>query len=265
MPGLDDTPIFNQDDPTNQGGAPVAGTPPEGTPPAGTPPQDDPINDPRVQLAIERAKRETLEEVVRNGGTQRQDAATSAQQTIPQVQLPNDPIDLLNAAQKQQMEQLAQVDPVAYGKEYARLAAQLERARIEQQAAPLVASQASTFVELFKGRMARNDAKFAAQIEPIFDGMLSGLDLRPLVQMTPQARDNELLLRWNAAKAQVLEKNIQNAPPPRAEPLLNSSGAGLSTPGGPKKGKVEEDSFLGRMNDAYKFTPEQLAALEEVM
>lgn len=244
--------------------APVVSDPPQdpalgvSDPAAGAPPAQDPLEDPRVQLAIANARNEALQSALQ--APARQDPVPTA----AQPPLPADPLDLLTPAQKAQMENLILSDPVAYGRAYADLAARLERARLEQQAAPMIASQGATFVELFKGKMARVDAPLFAQIEPLFDTSMRGLDLRPLVQMTPEVRENELLLRWRAAKAQVLEKNM-SAAPPRPDPRLTAPGGGVSTPGGGlKKTKVEEDRLLGGMAAEYKFTPEQLAELEEI-
>ncbi len=235
--------------------APEPAAPPDApqTPDASAAPAQDPLAAPEVQLAIEQARTAAYRDALGR--------PIASQATTP---VPNDPLDLLNDQQREQLNSLFLTDPMAGARFVSDLAARHQRALLEAEAAPLVTSQASTLVELFKSRMSAIDGPLGARIAPLFDASLAGLDLRPLVRMAPDVRENELQLRWRSAKAQVLEAQMRAAPPKPA-PLLTAEGAAEGRTGGPKASKLERDPYLARMAAEYKFTPEQIKEIEEVM
>jgi len=182
----------------------------------------------------------------------RQDSATSAQAAPA---MPATWWETLTPEQQAKVNEQALLNSGQTNAFIAQQEAEYSRRRMIQDAAPIIAAQGSTFVELFKARKARQP--YYEQIEPLFDRMLAGVDLRPLVNMTPQVRDSELEMRWRAATADIQEKILKN--PPRPEPTLTTT-SGPAPVEGPVT--VETDQLLAAMDAVYQFTPEQKAALE---
>jgi hypothetical protein len=230
-------------------------------PPAAEPQnQDDPIITARLEAATATAKAEAYKEALVLG---RQDPATQAA-PVQQQQLPENALDLLNPAQREALKAQWITDPESASATVASLSAKLERARIEQQAAPLVSSQAATFMELYVMRKRGEDSpELCKAIEPLFrQKMIAAGDLRPLVGMTQQQRDEQFDLRWGSAKAEVLTKQMSAAPPkPEPRLLANSGGGGGNEP--PKNALFEEDDWMKAMAKEYGFTPEQMQAIEK--
>lgn len=244
----EDDNIFNE---------PGAQTPPDqGTPP----PQDDPVLVARLAEAEQRGRANALEEAMRISGTRKQDDPTSA---AAPVQLPTNPLELLPAQAREELQKLRALDPAAYAETYSQLSAQLTEMRIQQQAQPIITGQASMIVDGFVSRMSMSEPRkeLVPDIVRNFHNLLVGKNLSPLVNFDPARREEELSLRWGTAKAQVLEK----APPPRPTPTLLNDGGGTIAAGGgsgPKKSKAEEDPAIMAMAAKYKFTPEQMKEIE---
>lgn len=221
------------------------------------PAQDDPVTAARINEAAANARADAFKEALSMGG-KRQDAATTAQVQAP---IPTDAMQTFTQSERDELKALQITDPETAMARIAKRSSELERARIQQEAQPLVASQASTLVDLFVMRRS-SGSKIADQITPIFRAKLREAgNLSPLVGMTDDVRERELGLRWDAAEAEVLRKAQAN--PPRQEPTLLAPGQGGGGARQQKKTAVEEDSFLSSMAEAYKFTPEQLKEIEE--
>jgi len=242
--------------------------PPVATDPPQDPPQDAPPQAPatdaevqsRIDVATANARAEAWKEAAELGG-RRQDPVTQAP---PGPRIPDNPLDLLSPQEREQLNALQITNPEQFTTTIAQLYARVERMRLEQQAAPMIIGQAATIVKLFKADKISENPTLGRQIAPLFDRKLAGIDLRPLVGMTEAQSNAELALRWDAAEAEVLRKNMAAAPP-KPEPRLTANGAPGGEPGGgsPKKGRVEEDPFLARMAAEYKFTDAQKKDLEE--
>lgn len=227
---------------------------------AGTnpPPQDPPLQDPPTQDPIAAPPSAPWDQIlgaINSIGDRlvaRQDAATSAN---AQPAMPATWWDSLNDAQQKAINDQALLNAGQTNAFIAQQESEFARRKTIQDAAPIIAAQASTFVELYKARKARQ--QYYDQIEPLFDKMLAGIDLRPLVNMSPQTRESELDMRWNSARAQVQDKILAN--PPKREPLLTTGGgpAPLEAP------TVENDDWLSAMSGTYGFTEEQKRALAE--
>lgn len=258
----------HQDDPTaggtpGGGAAPPAAAPPGGAAGAGgaAPARQDAATDAEA-LAFERGRNAALTEALQIAGTRpTQDAATSAQT----VRIPDDPMDLLSPEQKQNLAALAESDPASYTRMMVDLGGRHQRMLIERDAAPLIASSASLVVEAFKGeKRAVEGARYAA-IAPQFDRLLSGLDLRPLVNMSADARRAELGLRWDAARSSVIEAELTAARRPEPGLQGGGGGAGGSVPGAGEPSKFAADPWLVQMAAEYKFTPEQIREIEAAL
>lgn len=249
-----DTPLFGTEPTTAQKVVPAGG--------ASSAPQDDLLTNPTVLLAIERAKTETYEKALANRveatPTTRREVDYSPQATMQRP--PDTWQDMLTTEQRQQYAQALISNPEGAAQFAATAAAQHQNWVMQYQAAPLIQSNARLIVESFKNRMRGRDHKYADQIEPLFDAEMARTpDLRALVTMGDRG-EQELLMRWNSAKASVQDKIMAN--PPKVEPRLLASGSQSSTPT-LATNAVEADPLLAAMNARYKFSPEQIKALQE--
>lgn len=218
--------------------------------------QDDPI----FQLAVEKETNARLTQALSSRPAQ----DPVQPQAQPLAPLPNDPLELLNAKEREELEAIKLTSPDRYTQIYANLASRLTEMRIGRQAAPLIAAQAKSLVQAFKyDKSVTEKPEVYRQIAPIFDAMMAQVtDLSPLVNMTDAQRTTELELRWKSAKSEVLEK-LASAPPPKPEPtLLSTSGpTGGSPPGSAVNDKFEDDEWVQAMKKTYNFTDEQIAEL----
>jgi len=185
-------------------------------------------------------------------------------QATPQVSqsvyIPNNPIDLLSAAEQAKLSDMAIGDPAAYGRTMAELGARHAQIRFENAAKPYQETNARLLVSEFRNRMQQAESpEDFRQISPAFDKLLSTINITPLVSMSEQDRSGELILRWNAAKCDVLDAQRKAEKSKKPEPTLLAGGSSLSMPTEGKK----VAAHLERMSAVYKFTPEQLKALEE--
>jgi hypothetical protein len=183
-----------------------------------------------------------------------------APQARPQaVHIPNNPLDLLTPAQQEQLSNLSIGDPAAYGRQMAELGARHAQMRFEAAAKPYQDTNARLLVSDFRNRMQQAESpEDFRQISPAFDKLLAALDLTPLVSMSEQDRSGELILRWNAAKCDVLDAARKKQATIKPDPTLLASGSSLSAPAGGGKTLAP---WLDRMSSNYKFTPEQLKAI----
>jgi hypothetical protein len=174
--------------------------------------------------------------------------------------IPNNPLDLLTPAQQEQLSNLSIGDPAAYGRQMAELGARHAQMRFEAAAKPYQDTNARLLVSDFRNRMQQAESpEDFRQISPAFDKLLAALDLTPLVSMNEQDRSGELILRWNAAKCDVLDAARKKAASIKPEPTLLAGGSSMSAAAGGGKTLAP---WLERMNASYKFTPEQLKELE---
>jgi hypothetical protein len=170
--------------------------------------------------------------------------------------IPNNPIDLLSQAEQAKLADIAIGDPALYGRHMAELGARHAQMRFEAAARPYQDTNARLLVSDFRNRMQQTEAPDDfRQISPAFDKLLAALDLTPLVSMSEQDRSGELILRWNAAKCEVLDAARKKQAAIKPDPTLLASGSSLSSPAGGGKTLAP---WLERMNSSYKFTPEQL-------
>jgi hypothetical protein len=232
-----------------------AGAQPDPAAPAGQPdPAAAPTN---PDLIAANARAEAYREIAMG----RQPDPDAPAHVEPQAPLPTNPIDLLDAAGKERLRLMKVTDSDAYESELGRLAVQLSEMRVARAAAPMISAQAQTIVQLFKAKMARQDPQYAADIEPIFDAMIRKLpNLSSLVGMSQDIQDQELSLRWQSARSQVLDKAIKN--PPKPAPALTVSGPGSGgSPGGVSNEYEKSDPMIAALHRKYKFTPAQLAEI----
>ncbi len=174
--------------------------------------------------------------------------------------IPNNPLDLLTPAQQEQLSNLSIGDPAAYGRQMAELGARHAQMRFEAAAKPYQDTNARLLVSDFRNRMQQAESPDDfRQISPAFDKLLAALDLTPLVSMSEQDRSGELILRWNAAKCDVLDAARKKAASIKPEPTLLAGGSSMAAGTGSEKKLAP---WLERMNASYKFTPEQLKELE---
>ena len=223
-------------------------------------PQPDPALQPTPgedpALIAERARAEAFREIAM-GRQPEPDAQPDPIDTRPA--LPTNPLDLLNAEQRAELDTLRLTDAGAYTARVSALAVQLAEARVARQAEPIISGQAGLIVSNFKTRMAASD-KYAAQVSPIFDGMIASLGngIRNLVGMSPKQQDAELSLRWNAARSQILEREIKTQQKPEPPPL---GGSGNSAPSSESNKYEETDPIIAALHRKFKFTPQQLAEI----
>lgn len=168
-----------------------------------------------------------------------------------QQQQQADPLDNMSQADRDALDLMSPVDAARKIRELTR---QSDRNAMLQEAIPLIQTSANTIVELYKTKKQRSDSRFA-KIEPLFDKLMVGVDITPLVRMNEATRNNELDMRWKMAKSDVLEEEEKHRKP---EPTLLSS-PGAQAPG---SNKIEEDPWIANMNREYNFTKEQLAEIE---
>ncbi len=162
-----------------------------------------------------------------------------------------DPLDNMSQADRDALDLMSPVDAARKIRELTRNA---DRQAMIQEAIPLIQTSANTIVELYKTKKQRSDPRFA-KIEPLFDKLMVGVDITPLVRMSEATRNSELDMRWKMAKSDVLEEEEKHRKP---EPTLLSS-PGAQNPG---SNKIEEDPWMSNMAKEYGFTKEQLAELE---
>jgi hypothetical protein len=179
----------------------------------------------------------------------------TASQPQQQQQI-QDPIDRLSQSEREALALEFSMDPVAAAKKVSDMGAQAERQRNYQAVLPMIQNQANTIVELYKSKKQRQDPYFA-KIEPLFDKLMIGVNITPLVNMNEATRNNELDMRWKMARADVLEGEMKRQ---KTEPTLLSPGGQP----GPGASKFEEDPWIANMAATYGFTKEQVAELESL-
>ena len=166
-------------------------------------------------------------------------------------QAPLDPLDAMSENDRQALRDEFLVDPLAAARKVSNMGATAERARLMQQALPLIQTSANTIVELYKTRKQRSDTYFA-KIEPLFDKLMVGVDITPLVNMNEATRNNELDMRWKMARADVLEVEMKRQKP---EPTLLATGGGNNGGGG---SSLEDDPWLANMKREYNLSDDQI-------
>lgn len=174
----------------------------------------------------------------------------NASQPRPQAQ---DPFDAMTDQEKQDLANQAITDPIGAFRKAQAMGSRATEQRMMQAALPLIQSNANTIVELYKTKKQRNDAYFA-RIEPLFDQLMVGVDITPLVSMNEATRTRELDMRWKMARADVLEVEMKKVKP---DPLPMGSGSG-----GGNTPSLEDDTWMSNMAREYGFTPEQMKELE---
>jgi len=165
-----------------------------------------------------------------------------------QQQIQN-PIDAMTPAERQALSDRALTDPIGVARYVSDMGAQAERQRLHRDAAPLIHSQANTIVELYKTRKQRSD-KYFNQVEPLFDALMVGVDITPLVTMNDATRNRELDMRWKNARADVLEVEMRKVKP---DPMPMGNGGGA-----PAAPTFEDDPWLANMKREYNYTDDQL-------
>src|SRR6185312_9693549 len=106
--------------------------------------QDDPIfQSAEVQLAIANAKNEALTTAL--GTRPAQDPVPTQLET--QAPLPSDPLELLSAKEREEVEALRLTQPDRYTQIYANLSSRLTEARIMRNAQPLMQSAGAGYVQ----------------------------------------------------------------------------------------------------------------------
>ena len=205
-----------------------------------------------VALAAEKARGDAYKEALDSFGRQpaRQESPIGTASTIPE-----NPLDMLNAEQRKAFGAMSIAEPEQAAAFLGNLASRHARLKLQEEAAPLVASQASLLVANFKSQQAFHmERETYAAVSSKFDALLRGLDLRPLVAMPESQRDNELMLRWKSALADVLSSRPAQR---KAEPALLGGAPGRA--GGPKDtATIESHPDLAAMAKAFNFTDEQL-------
>src|SRR5580692_9837238 len=147
--------------------------------------------------------------------------------------IPNNPLDLLTQAQQEQLSNLSIADPAAYGRHMAELGARHAQMRFEAAAKPYQDTNARLLVSDFRNRMQQAESpEDFRQISPAFDKLLAALDLTPLVSMSEQDRSGELILRWNAAKCDVLDAARKKQASIKPDPTLLAGGSSMSAAAG---------------------------------
>jgi hypothetical protein len=169
-----------------------------------------------------------------------------------QQHVPTNPLDAMTAEQRQQLNDRFLTDPLGAARYVQDITTQAVEQRIYQQAIPLIQTSANGIVETFKTKKQRSDPYFA-KIEPLFDRLMVGVDITPLVNMNQATRDHELELRWKNARADVLDAELKRAKP---EPTLLSD-PGTNQPANP----VADSPWLANMKAQYKFTDAQIAEI----
>jgi hypothetical protein len=183
------------------------------------------------------------------------DAYQQIMRSQPQV-APQNPLDAMSDAEREALGNQAITDFAGAARQISEKASRATEQRIRQEAIPLVMTAANTIVELYKTKKQRNDPYFA-KIEPLFDKLLVGVDITPLVRMNEATRNSELDMRWKMARADILEVEMKRQKP---EPTLLSQGSD----GGAKDSKFSEDPWIANMAKEYGFTPEQIKELEKL-
>jgi hypothetical protein len=179
---------------------------------------------------------------------------------VPQaVYIPANPVDLLSKDEQAKLSDMAIGDPAQYGRIMSDLGARHAQMRFEQAAKPYQDTNARLLVSDFRNRMQQAETpEDFRQISPAFDKLLSTINITPLVSMSEQDRSGELILRWNAAKCDVLDAARKKAASVKPEPTLLAGGSSMAAGKGTEKALAP---WLDRMSANYKFTPEQLKAI----
>ena len=213
----------------------------------------DPLKDPAVELAIMRTRAETAERIA---STQTRTPDLPVAQ--PGVTIPDNPLDLLNAEQKQALSDLS-MDLSRRG-EYDRFMADLSsrhaQMKMGQAAQPLIARQADTIIRFFKAERRTIDQGRFERIEPLFDADLRTANVGALVNMPDAQATGELMRYWMAAKARDIEKN-PDAPPRREATLVSTEGNNAPPPA--RTGPLPTD--IEAMKKSYNLTDEQVAVI----
>lgn len=172
-----------------------------------------------------------------------------AEQPRPQQHY-QDPIDSLSASERETLTTEFITDPISAAKKVSNMGARAAENRMLQQAMPLIQTSANNIVEMFKMRKQRSDAYFN-KIEPLFDRLMVGVDITPLVNMNEATRNSELEMRWKGARADILDVEMKKVKP---EPTLLANGGGNQT----QSLKLEDDPWLANMKREYGFTDAQV-------
>jgi hypothetical protein len=170
-------------------------------------------------------------------------------------------MESLTPQQREGLQQQFISDPLAAARFVSEQTSQHERQRLVAEAAPLIASQAQTIVELYKQRKMSVADPLNADVVRVFESKLQGLDLRPLVNMQPSQQAYELDMRWDAAYGEVARK--RPPAPPKPEPVLTANNGGGQGP--PNGRKYENDPAIAALVKNYNLTPEQIREVEEAM
>jgi hypothetical protein len=225
-------------------------------PPADTPPTRTPAED----LAYERGRNEVMAAELERRQTQ--PAVTAPAALPPEAPLPATPMDMLSAVEREQLRNLRLSDPEAYEAQLSSLGSRHAQMVLARQAAPLIAGNARSIVDSFRARMSYEDTAYFKDVAPLFDAAIAALGngISGLVTMSAAQQDQELSLRWKSCRADVMEKQQADArrraktdPPPLR-------GDGVNPPAGPTK-IYETDPVIASLHARYKFTPEQLEAI----
>lgn len=253
-----------QQDPTGTGGEPNGGTPPDPNK------QADPttFTQADIDLARERARADTLQDLIDKGkyGERQADPTGTQDPFAGQPPLPDNPLDLLPAAERQKLIDSAQLDPVSYSNTVSTLAAKLTEMKLQRQAAPLIMSQARTIVDMFEDKMGRREVRqdLVTAISREFRTLLAGKDLRPLINLPDAQREEELVLRWETARNRALIASPTPPAPPKPDPTLIASGGGGGGPSpGTKRVSALDIPGIAAMHKKRPFSKEQLEAIEE--
>lgn len=167
-----------------------------------------------------------------------------------------DPFDAMTQEQRDALKTRFLTDEAGATRQVMEMGARATEQRMLQQAMPLIQTSANTIVELYKTKKQRTDPYFN-KVEPLFDRLMVGVDITPLVRMNDATRNNELDMRWKMARADVLELEMKKQKP---EPTLLGGGGGSA----PAPNKIEDDPWMANMAATYGYTKEQMAELEAI-
>jgi len=145
----------------------------------------------------------------------------------------------------EKLQELQLTDPATYNELMLNQASQNAYARMVRDAAPIVEATTKRFIKDFKTDRAGDD-KFFKEVQGKFDEECRDLTSADLLNMGDDRREKELMRRWKAAKADVLDSKVDKA---QSRAPFGSAGGGTSV--GPSPGRGEKTKVV-TLDDADK-------------
>ena len=169
--------------------------------------------------------------------------ASVVEQTNVQPRQPEAPQERQMSAEErkkigEELQNLSLTDPARYAEIMLEQSTKQAYARIARDAQPLIEATTKRFIKDFKVERSQDD-KFFKEVQGKFDEEVKDLTSQDLLNMGDDRREKELMRRWKAAKADVLDSKVDKA---QSRAPFGSAGGGTSV--GPSPGKFEKTKLV---------------------